>query len=53
MKNEGMFKCELIDNSIIKERFFRYGESAGAVRDGLEIFEFGAGEWRITEVDEN
>ena len=44
-----MFFCELINNGIIQARFYREGESAAAVQEGLEMFQWPKGVWRITE----
>ena len=43
-----LFICELIDKGVVKERFLRHGESAKQVKEGLELFEWGPGEWRIS-----
>lgn len=44
-----MYRCELIDDGVIVERFFRDGESAEDVRDTLEMFVWPRGEWQIEE----
>ena len=46
-----MWKCELIENGIVKERVFREGATADQVRAELEIFQWPKGEWRITPTD--
>lgn len=47
-----MYLCELINGNIVRERFFRKGESAKAVKRRLEYFVWGPGEWRISDPDE-
>jgi len=44
------FRCELINQGIVEERFVRSGDSAEAVREELELFQWPAGEWRITKL---
>lgn len=45
-----LFKCTLINNGHVQERFFREGESQFDVLEGLEMFNWGAGNWQIVEV---
>jgi len=47
-----MFKCTLVKNGIVQERFFREGESAKEVKDGLELFQWPKGTWRISAVSD-
>ena len=47
-----MYKCELVNNEIIQERFFRDGESEEDVLEVLENFQWPDGEWRITDIDD-
>ncbi len=43
-----LYLCELVDDHLIRERFYRKGISAEAVREGLELFEYGPGAWRVS-----
>lgn len=47
-----LWLCELINGNIIRERFYRDGESPEQLKAELERFEFGPGIWRITNPDE-
>ena len=44
-----MYLCELVLDGVVIERFYRRGESAQAVRKGLDMFRWPAGEWRVTK----
>ena len=44
------YKCTLISNGYVQERFFREGESAEEVLEGLEMFIWIEGNWEIEEV---
>ena len=45
-----LFKCTFINNGYVQEQFYREGESESDVLEGLEIFNWGAGNWEILEV---
>ena len=45
-----LFKCTLIKNGYIQERFYREGDSEFDLLEGLEIFNWGDGSWEIVEV---
>ncbi|OGW44470.1 MAG: hypothetical protein A2Y66_01885 [Nitrospirae bacterium RBG_13_41_22] len=42
-----LYQCELSHKGFIKERFFREGDSSKKVKEGLEMFDFGLGEWDV------
>ena len=42
-----MYQCTLIDSGIVIENFYREGDSAEDVREGLEMFQWPSGEWEI------
>ena len=44
-----LFQCTLIDCGFIRQNFFREGSSAKEIKEFLGGFDFGAGEWRITD----
>jgi len=49
-----VYQCKLLQksagrNEYVAQNFFREGESAKSVLEGLEMFEFGEGKWVITE----
>jgi hypothetical protein len=46
MKN--MYLCELIFDGYLQKTFFREGSTAKDVLDDLLLFQWPAGEWRIT-----
>ena len=43
-----MYRCELIDDGVVIERFFRNGTSEQDVKEALEIFQWPNGEWVIS-----
>ncbi len=45
-----LFKCTLINNGHVQERFYREGDSEFDVLESLEIFNWGDGSWEIVEV---
>jgi len=45
-----LFKCTLINNGHVQERFFREGVSETDVLEGLQMFNWGDGSWEIVEV---
>ena len=45
-----IFKCTLIKNGYVQERFYREGDSESDVFQGLEMFNWGDGIWEIVEV---
>ena len=45
-----LYKCTLVDDGYVQERFLREGESAESVLEGLEMFILGNGTWEIEEV---
>jgi len=45
-----IFKCTLINNGYVQERFYREGDSESDVLQGLEMFNWGDGSWEIVEV---
>ena len=47
-----LYLCELVNNGIIQERFYREGKNAEAVKEGLELFKWGPGEWRIAPAED-
>jgi len=47
-----MYFCRFVIDGIVKESFYREGESAKEVKEGLELFYFGKGEWKVEPVDE-
>ena len=55
-KEGTMYLCELIDDDgVVHERFWREGEDADAVREGLEMFQWGYSnnaKWDITSIDD-
>ena len=51
-KEKVMYKCELINDGVVVERFFREGISAESVREGLEMFQWPDGEWRISAAED-
>lgn len=42
-----MYLCQLVKDGFVKERFWKEGKSAKAVQEGLDMFDFGPGEWEI------
>jgi len=48
-----LYQCRLIHNGIVTENFFREGDSVQEVRDTLEMFDYGKGEWEIEEQDDD
>jgi len=47
-----LFRCELIRDGIVIERFFREGESVQEITTGLEVFQWPeSGEWTIEETE--
>ena len=46
-----IFLCELIDGRVVRERFYRTGKSAVAVRESLDVFQWPKGNWQITEYE--
>ena len=51
---EGIMKylCKLIEKGIVHESFYRDGSSPKEVKEGLELFQWPAGKWKIEEIDE-
>jgi hypothetical protein len=47
-----MYKCELVNEGVVVERFFRDGESIDDVQAGLEMFRWPRGKWTISEAGE-
>lgn len=47
-----MYKCELIDDGIVRVRVYREGESVSEVLESLENYEWPSGEWRITDTED-
>jgi len=48
------YLCELInDQGFVEECFYREGESAKRVQEGLECFCWAEGKWRITAMDDD
>jgi hypothetical protein len=46
------FLCVLLaDNGVIKKKLIREGKSEEAVLDGLSVWEWPSGEWRIRRED--
>lgn len=45
-----MYRCTLINKGIVRECFFRRGESAGAILKTLKMFHWLRGRWIIEEV---
>ena len=45
-----LFKCTLINNGHVQERFYREGDSQFDVLESLEMFNWGDGSWEIVEV---
>lgn len=45
-----IFKCTLIKNGYVQERFYREGDSEFDVLESLEMFNWGDGIWQIVEV---
>ena len=43
-----MFHCKLVDDGYIVESFFRSGESHLDVLEGLKLFHWPRGRWKIT-----
>lgn len=43
-----MYKCELINDGVVIERFFRNGKSEQDVKEALEMFQWPNGEWVIS-----
>ena len=43
------FECKLVSQGFIKELFYRGGDSARDVKEGLEMFHWGDGDWFVTE----
>ena len=46
-----MYLCELVFDGVVIERFYRRGESAQAVREGLDMFRWTAGEWKVRRAE--
>jgi hypothetical protein len=46
----GTYKCELVYKDLVKERFFRDGDSVVDILAALKMFKWPAGVWRITNV---
>ena len=44
------FECKLVQDGICVEFFFREGLNASEVLEGLEMFQWPNGEWKITEM---
>ena len=45
------YLCELVNDGIVQERFYRDGTSREEVKDGLEMFQWPEGEWKIQVVE--
>lgn len=45
-----MYRCTLVNKGIVRECFFRRGESAAAVLETLKMFRWPRGQWIIEEV---
>jgi len=54
MAQEGIMEylCKLIENGIVHESFYRCGSSPEEVKEGLEMFVWPDGQWKIEEIDE-
>lgn len=47
-----MYICKLInDDGIVDELFYRTGNSAQEVKEGLEMFQWPDGEWVINRIE--
>ena len=46
------YLCKLIENGIVHESFYRCGSSPEEVKEGLEMFVWPDGQWKIEEIDE-
>lgn len=47
------YKCELINDGIMVERFYREGESIKDILEGLKMFQWPKGEWRIEHAEDD
>ena len=47
-----MYFCKFVNDGIVKESFYREGDSVKEVREGLELFDFGKGKWKVGPADE-
>ena len=45
-----LFKCTLINNGYVQERFYREGDSEYDLLEALQMFNWGDGNWEIVEV---
>jgi len=45
-----LFKCTLINNGYVQERFYREGDSESDLLEALQMFNWGDGNWEIVEV---
>jgi hypothetical protein len=48
-----LWQCDLIDDGIVRERFFREGATANEVKEDLESFQWGRGKWRISDAKDD
>lgn len=48
-----LYQCRLIHKGLVKENLFREGDSAQEVREALEMFDYGKGEWEIEEPEDD
>jgi len=44
-----IYLCELVNEGIIQERFLRDGKSEVEIKEGLTMFQWPEGEWKIQE----
>ncbi len=45
-----MYLCQLINNGVVVESFYRPGTSAKAVKEALDMFQWPKGQWVIEAV---
>jgi len=43
-----IFQCKFVYKGVVKENFFREGEDAQSVKEGLQMFDFGKGNWEVS-----
>jgi len=48
-----LYEAKLVNKGVVKELFYREGRDAEDVRQGLELFDFGKGEWVVTPAGAN
>lgn len=48
-----LYLCELIEENVVKKRFYREGNSAHDVEEQLDFFEWPSGEWRIVPAEQD